>query len=51
METSILNYNSDLWKYVTPKSVFENYRVIVSNRLASSGQEWTKIFGQYNSGT
>lgn len=51
METSIENLNPDLWKYVTPKSVFENYRVIVANRLATSGQEWTKIFSQYNSGT
>ncbi|XP_064392247.1 putative phospholipase B-like 2 [Halichondria panicea] len=51
METSIENFNPDLWKFVTPESVFENYRVVAANRLASSGKEWTSIFSKYNSGT
>ena len=51
METTIGNYNTTLWQYVTPNSVLENYRVVVANRLATSGKEWTTIFGQHNSGT
>ena len=51
METTIGNYNPALWQYVTPHSVFENMRVIVANRLANSGREWSSIFSQYNSGT
>lgn len=51
METSIENSNPDLWKYITPKCVFENVRVMVANRLASNGKEWTQYFKEYNSGT
>ena len=51
METSIENVNPDLWQYVTPESVFENLRVVISNRLASNGKEWTDTFAQDNSGT
>ena len=51
METTIGNTNPERWKYVTPQSVLENFRVIVANRLASSGHQWTDIFRQENSGT
>lgn len=51
METSIENSNPDLWKYVTTSSVLENTRVVIANRLANSGKEWTDIFKQDNSGT
>ncbi len=51
METTIGNYNTSLWKFVKPNSVLENMRVVVANRLASSGQEWVSLFGRYNSGT
>lgn len=51
METSIENANPDLWKYVTPHSILENQRVVIANRLASSGKEWTDIFALNNSGT
>ena len=51
METSIENANASLWKYVTPKSVFENIRVVLSNRLSSSGKEWALHFSIDNSGT
>ena len=51
METTIGNYNPDLWKYVTADSVFEGLRSMVANRLATSGKEWSSIFSTYNSGT
>jgi len=51
METTIGNNNADLWKYVTPQSVFEGIRAVVANRLATSGSEWASIFGDLNSGT
>lgn len=51
METSIENTNPDLWKFVTPKCVMENARVVVSNRLATSGGEWISYFKVDNSGT
>ena len=51
METTIGNYNKSLWKYVTPECVFENVHAVLANRLATSGKEWTDIFGQYKSGT
>ena len=51
METSIENANPALWKYITPKCVTENVRVVVSNRLATSGKEWADYFKQDNSGT
>lgn len=51
METSIENLNPDLWKFITPKCVLENVRVVVANRLATSGKEWTDCFKEDNSGT
>ena len=51
METTNGNFNPVLWNDITPACVFEPLRVMVSNRLASSGREWTQIFAQYNSGT
>ena len=51
METTIGNSNASLWKYVKPKSIFENQRVILSNRLSSSGPEWAEHFSIDNSGT
>lgn len=52
LETSIGNYNQDLWKYVVAdKIVFEFIRNTVANRMARNGKEWTEIFSAYNSGT
>lgn len=51
METSIENTNPDLWKYVTPKCVFENVRVVLANRLSTNGKEWVNNFKVDNSGT
>lgn len=51
METTNENANPDLWKFITPKCVLENVRVVVANRLATNGKEWTEIFKKDNSGT
>ncbi|XP_054925794.1 putative phospholipase B-like 2 isoform X2 [Dermacentor andersoni] len=51
METTIGNENDSLYSFVTPESNLEFIRNVVSNRLAFSGDEWTRIFSRYNSGT
>lgn len=51
METTNGNSNPDLWKNLSPSTVFEPIRVMVASRLARSGREWTQLFAQYNSGT
>ena len=51
IETTIVNYNDDLRHDIIPISVPEWIRIIVSNRLASSGQEWIDKFFIYNDGT
>ncbi|KAF0302701.1 putative phospholipase B-like 2 [Amphibalanus amphitrite] len=51
-ETSLDNYNKDLWTFLTTSnSVLQWIRVSVANRVASSGQEWHNAFKRYNSGT
>ena len=34
-----------------PTTVLEWLRNVIANRLAVTGQDWTEIFAQYNSGT
>ena len=51
METTNGNINPALWKDLTPLSVMEPIRVMVANRLAGSGREWTETFARDNSGT
>lgn len=43
--------NNTLYNAVTPNSVLSFLRVILSNKVASSGQEWVETFAKYNSGT
>ncbi|XP_046840907.1 putative phospholipase B-like 2 [Xenia sp. Carnegie-2017] len=50
-ETTIDNYNKDLWQYVNGNTVMEWARTVVANRLARNGQEWVSIFSKHNSGT
>jgi len=51
-ETTIGNSNAELWKYIKPTGqVLEGIRSVVANRLATTGKEWTEIFGRHNSGT
>jgi len=51
MGTSITIYNDNLFDLITHESLFSWVRQIVSNRLASTAEEWTKIFQRENSGT
>lgn len=51
-ETSITNINFELWKHIRPESIVLQFiRNLVANRLAMSGEEWTHIYEQHNSGT
>jgi len=50
-ETSIENYNRDLWDHVQPETVLTWMRTIVATRLATSGEEWTDLQLRYQSGT
>lgn len=50
-ETTIGNYNSDLYDLIVPQNVFTWIRDLLSTWDSSSGQEWTQIFRKHNSGT
>eukprot|EP00118_Oscarella_pearsei_P024892 m.307042 g.307042 ORF g.307042 m.307042 type:complete len:550 (+) comp41843_c0_seq1:97-1746(+) len=50
-ETTNGNNNDKLWQYVQPRTVLDFVRCMVANRLANSGEEWSKVFEKYNSGT
>lgn len=51
METSLSVFNFSIYDAVTPQSLLSWMRVMVSNRLATSGASWAATFAQYNSGT
>jgi len=52
METTNEVMNRTLYKlYATTETVPYWIRITVANRMASSGEEWSAIFAQYNSGT
>ena len=51
IETTIDNYNEDLYHNIHPISVPEWMRVMVANRLANSGKEWVDNFFIFNDGT
>jgi len=38
-------------QYISEKTVPEWIRIVLANRMASSGAEWVSVFGMYNSGT
>ena len=51
-ETTLFVYDQELFRNLTVKeSVYEPIRVMVSNRLAKNGSDWTNIFREHNSGT
>ena len=50
-ETTLMNFDMELWKNVKAQSVFESIRNSVANRLAKSGKEWARYFAKHNSGT
>lgn len=51
IETTINIYNHDLYRNIKPQTVSEWMRVIIANRLARTGREWTDLFFMYNDGT
>ena len=51
LETTLDNYNDDLYKNIQPQSVPEWMRIIIANRLANSGREWVDKFFTNNDGT
>ncbi|XP_065305161.2 putative phospholipase B-like 2 [Dermacentor albipictus] len=51
-ETSIVNDNADLWKFVVPESgPFTWVSAAVASRLATTGLEWARLIGRENIGT
>lgn len=51
METTNGIMNDSLWDFITPECVMEPIRVMLANRLATTGEEWCKVFSPFNSGT
>ncbi len=48
-ETTLFVYDQELFRNLTTEdSVYEPIRVMVSNRLAKNGSDWTNIFRQHN---
>jgi len=50
-ETTLPNYNNDLYNLIVPETLPYWIRSMVANRLASTGPEWMDIFQKHNSGT
>ena len=40
-----------MWSNVKPQSLLDWVRVNLANRLARTGEEWTSVYKQHNSGT
>eukprot|EP00928_Gymnodinium_smaydae_P010140 TRINITY_DN13808_c0_g1_i1.p1 TRINITY_DN13808_c0_g1~~TRINITY_DN13808_c0_g1_i1.p1 ORF type:complete len:636 (-),score=108.19 TRINITY_DN13808_c0_g1_i1:401-2215(-) len=51
METTLPNYNNDLFRFVKPESLLFWIRAMAANQLATSGPEWMEVFKRHNSGT
>ena len=51
METTNSNYNVSLINLMNPEALLTWVRAMISNRLASSAEDWTNIFEKENSGT
>ena len=51
METTNSNFNDTLYDLLKPESLLTWVRVMIANRLASSGREWIDLFKRENSGT
>ena len=51
METTNSNFNDTLYDLLNPETLLTWVRVMLANRLASSGEEWINIFKKENSGT
>jgi hypothetical protein len=51
IETSNQIFEAAVYDRVTPRSLLCWQRVMLANRMASTGKEWTDVFAKYNSGT
>eukprot|EP01116_Phalansterium_solitarium_P020882 TRINITY_DN6321_c0_g1_i1.p1 TRINITY_DN6321_c0_g1~~TRINITY_DN6321_c0_g1_i1.p1 ORF type:complete len:550 (+),score=222.39 TRINITY_DN6321_c0_g1_i1:99-1748(+) len=51
METTNGLFNNSLYSAVVPHSLLSFVRVVVANRMATGGQQWTQLLASYNSGT
>jgi len=51
IETTLPNYNNDLFSLVKPEALPFWIRAMAANQLAKSGPEWMDIFQRHNSGT
>lgn len=43
-------FNTSLYSYITPASLFSWQRVRLAHALANTGEQWAKTFSRYNSG-
>merc|ERR1719229_1400222 len=51
METTLPNYNNELFSLIKPESLPFWIRAMAANQLATSGPEWMETFRRHNSGT
>ena len=51
IETTIENYNTSSYKYITEDSLLCWQRVQIANRMSATSREWAENFMKYNSGT
>jgi len=51
LETTNNIFNMSLYEYTTINTIPYWIRIMVANRMATTGAEWVEIFSKYNSGT
>lgn len=51
LETTLTNFNDELYEQNTPRSVFTWMRAVHATWTSESGKEWTETFALHNSGT
>ena len=51
LETTLSNFNDDLYELVVPQRLFTWIRAIHATWTSDNGKEWTENFIKYNSGT
>lgn len=51
METTNPVFNTDLYDLIKPQSLLYWHRMQVANLLSDNGEEWVRIFSEFNSGT
>lgn len=51
METTNPVFNTDLYDLIQPQSLLYWHRMQTANLLSDNGEEWVRIFSEFNSGT